>query len=128
MAQFGELLAELRQEHNMTQKDLANILFVSVSTISNYEKGVHYPDIIKLSKIADYFGVTTDYLLGRSMTNLSLDVLDQVIINGKTAGDFIAEIQAMTPERKQALARIMNDMKMSMMIDQINKTTKEVAT
>ena len=126
MAQFGELLAELRQEHGMTQQDLANILFVSVSTISNYEKGVHLPDIIKLSKIADYFHVTTDYLLGRSTSNLSPDILNQVIIEGKTAGELIKEIYSMSPERKQALARILSDMKLSMMIDQFGKNIKEV--
>lgn len=40
MAQFGEILAELRKDHNMSQKELAKIIYVSTGTISNYETGV----------------------------------------------------------------------------------------
>lgn len=65
MRKFGEILAELRQDHKLTQKDLAQEMFVSVGTISNYENGVHYPDVEKLISLADFFDVTTDYLLGR---------------------------------------------------------------
>ena len=127
MAHFGELLAELRQDHNMTQKELADILFVSVSTISNYEKGIHLPDLIKVTALADYFHVTTDYLLGRSSVNLSPDVLTQVIIGEKTAGELFKDLLVMTPDRKKALEQIINDMKLSMMIDQYSKAANEVS-
>lgn len=40
MAHFGELLAELRQDHGLTQDQLAEIISVSPGTISNYEHGV----------------------------------------------------------------------------------------
>ena len=125
LARFGELLAELRQDLKMTQRDLADALYVSVSTISNYEKGVHYPDIEKLKMLADYFHVTTDYLLGRSSSKLSPDALDQVILDGKTVSDFIQELSAMSLERRQALALIINDMRWSMMIQQHSKNNKE---
>lgn len=65
MAQFGEILAELRQDRGLTQRELAKLFFVTPGTISNYEKGRHLPDAERLIKIADYFSVTTDYLLGR---------------------------------------------------------------
>lgn len=65
MAEFGELLAELRQDRGLTQKQLGKLLSVSTGTISNYENGVHYPDLEKLVTLADYFQVSTDYLLGR---------------------------------------------------------------
>lgn len=66
MAEFGELIAELRQDRGLTQKQLGKILSVSTGTISNYEKGVHYPDLEKLVALADYFQVSTDYLLRRT--------------------------------------------------------------
>lgn len=66
MAKLGELPAELRQDKKMTQRELANKLHVSSGTISNYEKGVHFPDLERLINLADYFHVTTDYLLGRA--------------------------------------------------------------
>lgn len=58
MNQFGSLLAELRTDHKLTQRDLANILYVSPGTISNYENGNHMPDPEKLILLADFFHVT----------------------------------------------------------------------
>ena len=62
MKSVGEIMAELRTEKEMGQKELAALLNVSVGTISNYEKGVHYPDLDSLRKVADIFEVTIDNL------------------------------------------------------------------
>ena len=61
MAQFGEILAELRKDHKMLQKELAKIIYVSTGTISNYETGTHFPDVEKLIALADHF--TCDHRL-----------------------------------------------------------------
>ncbi len=66
MIHFGNRLLLLRREKGLCQKDLAEYLHVSVSTISNYENGINHPDLHTLCCIADYFGVSTDYLLGRT--------------------------------------------------------------
>lgn len=124
MAQFNELLVELRQDRKMTQEDLAKVLFVTSGTISNYENGVHLPDIEKLVSLADFFGVTTDYLLGRCASRLSPDVLDKVLIEDRTAGDLIQDIQNFSSERRQALNVILNDMQFSTMIGQYNRMKK----
>ena len=89
MAQFGEILAELRQDRGLTQRDLAKLFFVTPGTISNYEKGRHLPDAERLIKIADYFSVTTDYLLGRSSSNLPADVFSAPLLDDMTAGEMI---------------------------------------
>ena len=60
--EFGKFLAKLRKERGILQKDLAGHLNVTVSTISNYEKGVHYPDLQTLVLIAD-LSAATDRLL-----------------------------------------------------------------
>lgn len=124
MARFGELLAELRQDKGMTQKQLAEIFFVSVGTISNYEKGKHLPDVERLKMIADYFNVTTDYLLGRCSSNLSPNILDEQIADGKTVGSFILDLKAITPDRQHILSTVMNDMKLSMLLDEISHKEK----
>ena len=59
MAHIGELIAELRQDNGMTQRQLGEILSVTSGTISNYENGVHLPDIEKVIILADYFHVGT---------------------------------------------------------------------
>lgn len=64
---FGERLRELREERNVTQKTLAGILGVSPRMVSFYESGEHFlSDEFQLCRLADYFDVSTDYLLGRS--------------------------------------------------------------
>ena len=80
MALFGEILAELRQERKKKKKELAKVLYVTVGTISNYETGVHLPDIEKLTALADYFNVTADYLLGRCKFDFSLDMFEEVLL------------------------------------------------
>lgn len=65
MTKFKERLKELRNEKGLTQLQLASKLKVDFRTISNWENGVRKPDIEALVTIADYFDVSTDYLLGR---------------------------------------------------------------
>ena len=62
---FSDNLSLLRKEKNMEQKALAKLLGVSEQTISRWGNNVVEPDIKSLIKIANYFDVTTDYLLGR---------------------------------------------------------------
>ena len=121
MATCGELLAELRQDRHMTQDQLAKILYVSAGTISNYENNVHFPDVDRLAAMADYFNVTTDYLLGRCSVNVSPDVFEESITPGMTIGALIEEVKALSPERRQALTQVLQDMQLSMMVGQYQK-------
>ena len=60
---FGAFLRQLRMEHGMTQKDLAERLFVSDKAVSKWERGLSLPDIALLRPIADTLGVTVTELL-----------------------------------------------------------------
>ena len=62
---FSKKLAELRREKGLSQAALAQALGVDASTIAKYETNDRLPDVYTLSRIADYFDVSTDYLLGR---------------------------------------------------------------
>lgn len=61
----GIRIRELRKEKNITMKQLGAIIGVSESAVSQYETGKRQTDNDTLIKIADYFGCSTDYLLGR---------------------------------------------------------------
>lgn len=65
---FNEILEELRKEKRITQRELAAKLGIARTTYSGYENGTRQPDQRTLNKIADYFGVSVDYLLGRTKT------------------------------------------------------------
>ncbi len=60
---FGEILRELLENKDITQRQLAESLNIGTTTIGNYVRGLREPDFETLKLIADYFGVTTDYLL-----------------------------------------------------------------
>lgn len=66
MASFGDRLKELRKKSNLTQQELASKFYLNKSSISRYENGTQLPEHELLEKIADYFDVSIDYLLGRT--------------------------------------------------------------
>ncbi len=73
MITFGQQLKKLRKEQGLRQKDLAQIFQVAQSTIANYEQGTRFPDEEMLRRLADTFGVSIDYLLGRAVDNRSAE-------------------------------------------------------
>lgn len=60
---FGEILRELLEDNDITQKQLAADLNIAATTIGNYIRGMREPDFEILKLFAAYFNVTTDYLL-----------------------------------------------------------------
>lgn len=60
---FGEVLRELLDEHDLSQKQLAEDLNISASAVGNYVRSNREPDFETLKKIAAYFRVSTDFLL-----------------------------------------------------------------
>jgi transcriptional regulator with XRE-family HTH domain len=86
---LGQLLVELRREKGIYQKELATYLEVSTGTISNYEKGVHNPDLDALCKIADFYDISLDYMLGRTQYRYSLDTLNKHLAKDLTVSTFM---------------------------------------
>jgi transcriptional regulator with XRE-family HTH domain len=66
IATFTERLQQLKMNRNSLQKDIATAAGISLRTYQRYESGERVPDTETLMKIADYFNVSTDYILGRS--------------------------------------------------------------
>ncbi len=65
MSEFSKNLKKLRLSKDLTQTQLANVLGLSYSAISMYERGNREPDLETLELIADYFNVDMDFLTGR---------------------------------------------------------------
>ncbi|HEK8846661.1 TPA: helix-turn-helix transcriptional regulator [Clostridioides difficile] len=70
---FGERLKKLRIKFGLKQHELAEILNVSQSTIGMYENDQRTPPAESIVKLAEYFNVTTDYLLGFNKTSYSVN-------------------------------------------------------
>lgn len=77
MATLGSRIKNLREKHDIKQIDFAKKINVSNVVLSRYESDERKPDYEVLQAIADYFEVTTDYLLGRENNKLSTNGLDK---------------------------------------------------
>ena len=77
LLEFGKTLKELRNEHNVTQKELAGLVGLSATGYAGYEQGHREPDLKTLVTLARFFDVSTDYLLGlKDETNCAVDATD----------------------------------------------------
>ena len=65
---YQRRLRDLREDHDKTQQDIADILGTSHTMYARYERGANELPLRHLLKLADYYGVSADYLLGRSNT------------------------------------------------------------
>ena len=64
----GQRIRDLRKEKRLSQTELADVVHVSQQTITAWENDKAEPSSSAIAALADYFGVTTDYLLGRTPT------------------------------------------------------------
>lgn len=100
---FGALLAKLRKERGILQKEVATYLNVTVATISNYEKDVHAPDYETLVKLADFFDVSTDYLLRRTDYKASISTLNKPLIINYTVSELMNAVMQLDQRSMELL-------------------------
>lgn len=83
MGNFQNIFKQLRISSGLTQNEFARKIGISRSTIGMYETGAREPDFETLEKIADYFNVDIDYLLGRT---------NQTVLLPETVGKYNSEL------------------------------------
>ena len=110
MPHFGEMLAELRQNEGLTQKELAKKLHLASSSISNYETGQRIPDADFVCRAADLFSVSADYILGRVNANLPLDLMNQSYIGNEKVSQVIDKLLMLDHSRRETIVKLLNDM------------------
>lgn len=102
---FGEKLYRLRIERGIYQKQLAAYLHVSVGTISNYENGVHSPDLKTLCKLANYFHVSADYMLDRTDYICPIEDLNLQLTDQYTVGSIMNAIIELSQDSREDLVK-----------------------
>ena len=103
---FGKRLRILRENADINQEKLGKILGLSTSTIGMYEQGRRQPDNDTLIKVAEYFDVSIDYLLGntdvKKYENPYDDELEQVLFS---------KAKELTDDEKKAVLGVINAIK-----------------
>ena len=102
---FPQRLVLLRNEHNVTQEELGEVLGVSKGSVSKYEKGTAKPSYKNLWEIADYFHVSVDYLIGKSDA-FQADPVEQVFIN-----DVLELFEELDQEQKDRMLEFLKKLK-----------------
>lgn len=103
----------LRNQRGISQTKLADMLNRSPGSISNYENGAHFPDLQTLIDIADFYGVSVDYLLGHSQLNAEMVSLDQTVFGTYTVGDLLWMQDHMSDKSQEMLVYVLQLIEMA---------------
>lgn len=123
---LGDRLKELRKKRKYSQEDLAKIIGINRGTYGQYEIGRRNPDYETLKKLAEFYGVTTDYLLGleKKEKEDSIDIKEALKNKRATWGG-----QELTPEQREILTEfftmIRDRIKEEKKIEDENDSTRE---
>lgn len=104
---IAKILINLRELNFLTQTDIAKHLhlYLSPSTISHYEKGLTVPPTEVVYRLADFYNVTTDYILGKSASRTNLnDTYAIKLTNKMTIGDAVEIMAKMDNAEREHLA------------------------
>lgn len=93
-------IKNVREQKNMTQKECADVFGVTLRAWQTYEQGVSEPKYEMLCRIADYYGVTTDYLLGREPAINPLAMLN-ISVKEISSDKFIETYEKLPETAKQ---------------------------
>ena len=120
---FSRVLALLRQEKGVSQRKAAGELGISQALLSHYEKGVREPGLEFVVKACDYYHVSADYLLGRTLTR------DGAVIE---AEELVDAAQAKESLKGSIMAKLQKKLIVnatSVLFDQLGKTgSREAVT
>lgn len=92
---IGKRIAKLRKHRKLHQSVVADYLHISISTLSNYENNVHEPNLETLIQLADFFDVSTDYLLGRTNHTCPIHELERPLWGNVTLCNLIETTHSM---------------------------------
>lgn len=96
---LGEKISSLRKRHKLTQEQFAKKIEITRSALAKYETNKAEPDIKTLTKIANFFEVSVDYLLGREQhSGAQIDIKEALENKKATWGG-----QELTPEQREIL-------------------------
>lgn len=97
------IIRNLREERKLTQSYIAKYLGVVQQTYSNYEKGYTLISLEHMSKLADYYGVSTDYIMGRTSFCKPATELNAEYSDNKAIGTVLSEILQLGMDRRRDL-------------------------
>lgn len=109
---IGDTLKRLRTKKGLTSEELCSKIGIKGGSYRNYERNDRKPDYDTLVKLADFYGVTTDYLLGRPTAQPPTDALEQLFSEKSFSAleeELLRKYMELPHEARQAVVRFIND-------------------
>jgi transcriptional regulator with XRE-family HTH domain len=103
MKKYSDIIRGLREDSKLKQPYIAKLIGVSQQQYSKYERGDAEPSLYTLKLLADYYGVSTDYILGRTSRKEGVVGTGEMITSQYSAGEVISEVAMLTPERRKTV-------------------------
>jgi len=107
-----EILRGLREDKDLKQSDIANLIGTTQQQYSKYETGESELSIRALEILADYYVVSTDYLLGRTECREGVDALNKKVSAEHTVGAHISDLLSLDAASRAAVADYLSLQKM----------------
>lgn len=107
-ADFNRIITLLRKERGVTQKQAAEDLGVSQALLSHYEKGIRECGLDFVVRVADYYNVSCDYLLGRSPDRNGLTLTVEDLPNPETNKDGMYRGSVLPTLNKKLISNSLN--------------------
>lgn len=109
---IGDTLKRLRTKKGLTSEELCSKIGIKGGSYRNYERNDRKPDYDTLVKLADFYGVTTDYLLGRPTAQPPTDALERLFSEKSFSAleeELLRKYMELPHEARQAVVRFIND-------------------
>lgn len=107
---FPETLRKLHKSKKLNQAELANELYISPSAVSQYETGRTTPSRETLNRMAAYFNVSPDYLMGTSKIPEIEEMLNQEYYPGITVSEVLNKILQITGKDREAFLTVVDSL------------------
>ena len=107
-----DILKQLRESKKLALQDVAEETGISYSVYQKYESGARGVGVPALQKLADFYGVTTDYLLGRPTAQPPADTLEQLFSEKSFSAleeELLRKYMELPHEARQAVVQFIND-------------------
>ena len=100
----------LRNKHNLSQQRLADILHISQQSIYKYENDIATPDIETLTRMADYFNTSIDYLVGYTEIPHKIEPVSEAMLNNEEL-NLIQSYRELSPSHKEIILHVLSGYK-----------------
>lgn len=103
MKQYFEIIRALREDRDLKQADVAKVIHTSQQQYSKYETAYAEIPLRVLLELADFYGVSTDYLLGRVPYAANVQALETFLSQNDAVAAMLSSLQKLSPESQTSV-------------------------